>query len=66
MKLLNSFKTSRTSVLVYDAEQTVFNESLYVITSRNLKTDKILIRFATQSQLNQILKTYVSERTFKL
>jgi len=66
MQLLKSFSTSRVSVFVYDTQQTFFNESIYCITSRNLSTDRILIRFGTFAQIQSILSTYLPKGKFTL
>lgn len=66
LKLVKEFETSQCVVRVYDTGWCVDYYHIFCIKSYHKKTKKILTRFGTTAQVEQILKTYKKEGKFKL
>lgn len=66
MKLKKEIETKACFLKVYDTGFIVDFYHIFAIKSIHKKTGKVLMRFGSASQVNQILNTYHLEKRFKL
>ena len=52
------FETTQCMVRVYDAQEELVGERLYMVQSHHIANGEILIRFGTRKQLLSMLKAY--------
>lgn len=58
MELIEEFDTNQCHVLVYKTGYACLGIDVFCIESRHLANGKILVRFGTSEQINQICNTY--------
>ena len=66
-RYIDQFETNQCHVSVMKTRmEDNYGNLLYIITSTHKKDGKVLVRFGTKSQIDQMIKTYKKEKKFEL